>query len=99
MPTFPDDLAIGAAVFAAATWIGPLVHMALWKPQRSSLAKVGQVIGLLVLAACLSGVGLALALLTLLLSQHAGWGWYSAAAIAAFWISFAVYVSAGRGER
>jgi hypothetical protein len=98
MPAFPDGLAIGAALFAAATWIGPLVHMALWKRQRSSLAKVGQVIGLLVLAVCLSGAGLALALLTLLLSQHARWGWYSAAAIAAFWISFAVFVSVGRGQ-
>jgi hypothetical protein len=96
MPAFPDGLAISAALFAAATWIGPLVHLALWKRQRSSLAKVGQVIGLLMLAACLSGAGLALALLTLLFSQHVGWGWYSAAAIAAFWISFALSASVGR---
>ncbi len=95
MPALPDILAIAAAVFAVATWVGPLIHMALWKQTRSSLAKVGQMIGFVVLAACLSAAGLLLALLTLLFSSRAKWGWCSAAAIAVFWVSLFAVVSIG----
>lgn len=87
MRPFPDLLAVGAVVFAVATWIIPLMRLALWKAYRSSLATVGQVLGFLVLAASVSATGLLFALLTILLSQRAGWGWFSLAAIAAFWVS------------
>ncbi len=93
MPALPDILAIAAAVFAAAAWIVPLVRMALWKQPRTSLAGVGQAIGFVVLAACLSAAGLGLALLTLVFSSRAAWGWCSAAAIVAFWISLWAFLA------
>ena len=95
MPALSDVLAVAAAVFAVATWIGPLIHMALWKQTRSSLAKVGQMIGFVMLAACLSAAGLVLALLTLLFSSRANWGWCSAAVIIVFWVSLVAVVSIG----
>jgi hypothetical protein len=53
-------IAIGAPVFGVATWIVPPLLMALFgNKKRSSLQSVGFTIYLLVVAACLSAVGLA----------------------------------------
>jgi hypothetical protein len=61
---------IGAVVFGLATWIVPPLLAALsWNKKRSSLASVGFTIYLFVVAACLSAVGLSLALLTLTLRK------------------------------
>jgi hypothetical protein len=80
-------IAIGAAVFGVATWIVPPLLMALFgNKKRSSLQGVGFTIYLLVVAACLSAVGVSLALLTLIFAQEANWAWLGLLAIAAFWL-------------
>jgi hypothetical protein len=76
---------ISAAVFALATWIVPPLRLALAKKRRSSLASVGLTIHIIVLAACLSAIGLLFALLTLVFASAANWGWPAILVIAAFW--------------
>jgi len=94
MPASDDTLAIGAAIFAAATWIVPFVRMALQKKAKFSLHKVGQVLGFFALAGVLSAVTLLIAILALLFSPTPGWGWFSIAAIAAYWplLFMALYI-------
>jgi hypothetical protein len=87
---------IGAVAFGLATWIVPPLLMALSrKKKRSSLEGVGFTIYLLVVAACLSAIGLSLAFLTLVFAHEANWAWLGLLAIAAFWVSGAIgsYVS------
>ena len=87
---------IGAAVFGLATWIVPPLLAALsWNKKRSSLASVGFTIYLFVVAACLSAVGLSLALLTLIFAQDANWAWLALLAIAAFWLSGGILIYVG----
>jgi hypothetical protein len=87
---------IGAVVFGLATWIVPPLLAALsWNKKRSSLASVGFTIYLFVVAACLSAVGLSLALLTLIFAQDANWAWLALLAIAAFWLSGIILISVG----
>jgi len=93
---------IGAVVFGLATWIVPPLLMALSRnKKRSSLESVGFTIYLLVVAACLSAIGLSLALLTLVFAQDANWAWLGLLAIAAFWVSggIGIYVSQRRHRR
>ena len=93
---------IGAAVFGLATWIVPPLLMALsWNKKRSSLASVGFTIYLFVVAACLSAVGLSLALLALIFAQDANWAWIALLEIAAFWLSVGIllYVGDRRHQR
>jgi hypothetical protein len=93
---------IGAAVFGAATWVVPLLLMARYwnhKP-KSSLASVGSMIGLFVVAACLSVIAISLALLTLVFARDANWAWPTLLAIAAFWVSGVIALNIGsRGSR
>jgi hypothetical protein len=87
---------IGAVVFGLATWIVPPLLAALsWNKKRSSLESVGFTIYLFVVAACLSAVGLSLALLTLIFAQDANWAWLALLAIAAFWLSGIILISVG----
>jgi hypothetical protein len=87
---------IGAVVFGLATWIVPPLLAALsWNKKRSSLASVGFTIYLFVVAACLSAVGLSLALLTLIFAQDANWAWPALLAIAAFWLSGGILIYVG----
>ena len=58
------------------------------KKPSSSLASVGRVIGFLMLTALLSAVALVLAILTLVLSERSGWGWFGLAAIGVYWLAF-----------
>lgn len=97
MPAFPDLLAMGAAVFGAATWVIPALRYTLEsrKPPHTSLAAVGRVIGLVVLAGCLSAAGLLLALLALVFAERTGWAWGGVGAIVGFWITLAVGVGIG----
>ena len=93
---------IGAVVFGLATWIVPPLLMALSRnKKRLSLESVGFTIYLLVVAACLSAIGLSLALLTLVFAQDANWAWLGLLAIAAFWVSggIGIYVSQRRHRR
>jgi hypothetical protein len=74
---------IGAAVFALATWIVPPLRLAMAKKRRSSLASVGLTMHIVVLAACLSAIGLLLALLTLVFASASEWAWPAMLVIAA----------------
>ena len=76
---------IGAAVFAVATWIVPPLRLAMARKRRTSLASVGFTIHIIVLAACLSAIGLLLALLTLVFASAPNWAWPAILVIAAFW--------------
>jgi L-asparagine transporter-like permease len=87
---------IGALLFSLATWIVPLLRMALSRKKRSSLQSVGFTIYLLVVAACLSAIGLSLALLTLICAQDAHWAWLALLAIAAFWFSLGMLILVGQ---
>jgi hypothetical protein len=90
---------IGAAIFAAATWIVTPLRFITHKTAKTSLAAVGFVIHVVVLAAFLSAAGLILALLTLLFAGGGEWSWYAILAIAAFWaIGFAA-LAFGKGSQ
>jgi hypothetical protein len=88
---------IGAVVFGVATWIVPLLLMALsGNKERTSLQSVGFTIYLVVMAMCMSAVGLSLALLTLIFAQQAYWAWFGLSAIAAFWVSGGIGIYVGQ---
>jgi hypothetical protein len=77
---------IAATIFALATWvIPPLLAARSWNKKRTSLESVGFFIGLFVVAACLSVIGISLALLNLFFAQDSNWSWPTLLAIAAFW--------------
>jgi uncharacterized membrane protein YbhN (UPF0104 family) len=98
MPAIDDVLAIAAAAFAIAAWVVPPARylLSFRKKPRDSLAVVGRVIGMFVLSGLLSTVALVLALLTLAFSRHSAWGWFSLAAVGAYWISLAIAVAVSR---
>ena len=79
MPAFSDVLAIAALVFAVATWVFIPMRLALARKPKGSL----------------SAVGLLLAVLTLVFSGRAGWGWFGLATIATFWLTFATVLVVG----
>jgi small basic protein len=89
---------IGAAVFAAATWIVPPLRVATHKSKKpgSSLAAVGFTIHVVLLAAVLSAVGLVLAVLTLVFAGGGDWAWRSILAIVAFWVAGFALIANGR---
>ena len=93
MLAFADHLAIAAAAFGVATCVVPWARYALQsrKPPKTSLASVGRAIGFLILAACLSGAGLLLALPALAFAPHPGWAWLGVSAIAGFWLCICVF--------
>ena len=77
MLAFSDVLAIAALVFAVATWVFIPMRLALARKPKGSL----------------SAVGLLLAVLTLVFSGRAGWGWFGLATIATFWLTFATVLA------
>jgi hypothetical protein len=89
---------IGAAVFGLATWAIPLLLIAIQKPRSSSLAAVGHAIGILMVAVCLSAIGLSLALVSLVFAK-ADWAWPSLMAISAFWLLVGVLIYVGHRRR
>jgi uncharacterized membrane protein YbhN (UPF0104 family) len=91
MPAIDDALAIAAAVFAVAAWVVPPIRylLSFRKKPRDSLAVVGRVIGLFVLAAMLSAAGLALGIVTLVFTERDFWGWFSIGLIGAYWLALA----------
>src|SRR5215831_1544386 len=97
MPAIDDVLAIATATVAVVTWIVPPIRYVLSfrRKPRDSLAVVGRVIGLVVLAALLSAVTLVLAILTLVFSDRTGWGWFGLGAIGAYWLAFAIFLAIG----
>ena len=87
MPAIDDVLAVSTAVLAVAAWVVPPVRylLSFRRKPRDSLAVVGRVIGMFVLAGMLSAAALVFALLTLAFTQRAAWGWFGLAAIGAYW--------------
>jgi hypothetical protein len=91
MPAIDHPLAIVAVVFAVAAWVVPPVRylLSFRKKPRDSLAVVGRVIGMFMLAAVLSAAGLVLGLATLAFTERGFWGWFSIGLIAAYWLALA----------
>jgi hypothetical protein len=87
VPASAGMIDIGAAVFAAVTWIVPALRLFLARntKRKSSLAGVGLVVHVVALAACFSALGLLFALLTLLFGRTDHWSSLAIPAIAAFW--------------
>jgi hypothetical protein len=98
VPASARIIDIGAAVFAAATWIVPPLRLATYKSKKpgSSLAAVGMTIHIVVLAAVLSAVGLTLALLTLIFAGGGDWAWRAIFAIIVFWVASFAAIAVGR---
>ena len=94
MPAIDNVLAVTTAVFAVAAWVVPPARYVLSfrRMPRDSLAVVGRVIGLVVLAAILSVVALVLGILTLMFSERSSWGWFGLGAIGAYWLAFAAFL-------
>jgi hypothetical protein len=87
---------IAAAIFALATWIvPPFLAARSWNKKRMSLESVGFFIGLFVVAACLTVMGISLALLNLIFAQDSNWAWPALMAIAAFWVLGVIALNVG----
>jgi hypothetical protein len=88
---------VATAVFAALTWVIPLVIIARWhiRPPRTSLGSVGISISLMAWALTLSLMTIALAALNFIFGGAGDWAWRSLAAVGAFWFAgpIALYVS------
>jgi L-asparagine transporter-like permease len=85
MPIF-DVFAGAALVCGLATWIVPLLRLALSRKPRSSLEAVGFTIGVFVVAAYMSAAGLVLALLAFVFAQDTSLARFGLLAIAVFWV-------------
>jgi hypothetical protein len=94
MPIF-DVFAGAALVCGVATWVVPLLRLALSRKPRSSLAAVGRTIGLFVLAAYFSAATILLALLAFVLAQDTSLARFGLLAIAAFWVGLGTMIGIG----
>ena len=94
-------VAIAAVTCGVATWVAPLLVIALsWNQKpRSSLAGVGFTIRLFVVAACFSANGVWLALLTLVFAQDRTYAWVALLLIGVFWLWVSVMLYVGDRRR
>jgi len=94
-------VAIAAVTFGVATWVAPLLVIALsWNQKpRSSLAGVGFTIRLFVVAVCFSASGVWLALLTLVFAQDRTYAWVALLLIGVFWLWVSVMLYVGDRRR
>jgi hypothetical protein len=95
-------VAIAAVTCGVATWVAPLLGIAIsWNQKpRSSLAGVGSSIRIFVVAACFSAGGVWLALLTLVFAQDRTYAWVALLLMGVFWLWVAVMLSVGdRGRQ
>src|SRR5438067_1308970 len=101
MPGGDRIVAIAALACGVATWVAPLLVLALsWNQKpRSSLAGVGFTISLFVVAACFSASGVWLALLTLVFAQDRAYAWLALLLIGIFWLWVAVMLYVGDPRR
>jgi hypothetical protein len=85
-------VAVAALTCGLATWVAPLLGIAIsWNQKpRSSLAGVGSSIRIFVVAACFSAGGVWLALLTLVFAQDRTYAWVALLVIGIFWAWVAV---------
>jgi peptidoglycan biosynthesis protein MviN/MurJ (putative lipid II flippase) len=90
-------VAIAALACGVATWVAPLLVLALsWNQKpRTSLAGVGFTIRLFVIAVCFSAVGIWLALLSLAFAQDWTYAWIALLLIGLFWLWVAVMLVVG----
>ena len=90
-------VAIAALACGVATWVAPLLVVALtWNQKpRSSLAGVGFTIRIFVVAVCFSASGVWLALLTLVFAQDRTYAWLALLLIGVFWLWVAVMLYVG----
>src|SRR3954471_16412895 len=96
LPASAPMIDVGAIMFAAATWIVPPLMLAGGNGKsRSSLAKVGFVIGVVTAALSLSTVGLLLALMTLAFAKDTEWAWLALLIISAFWVAGSLWLHFG----
>jgi L-asparagine transporter-like permease len=94
-------VAIAAVTCGVATWVAPLLVLAIsWNQKpRTSLAGVGFTIRLFVVAACFSAAGIWLALLTLVFAQDRTYAWIVLLLIGIFWLWVAVMLVVGDRRR
>ena len=94
-------VAIAAVTCGVATWVAPLLVIAIsWNQKpRSSLAGVGFTIRLFVVAACFSASAVWLALLTLVFAQDRTYAWVALLLIGVFWLWVAVMLVVGDRRR
>jgi hypothetical protein len=94
-------VAIAAVTCGVATWVAPLLVIAIsWNQKpRSSLAGVGFTIRLFVVAVCFSASGVWLALLTLVFAQDKTYAWIALLLIGVFWLWVAVMLVVGDRRR
>jgi hypothetical protein len=94
-------VAIVAVTCGVATWVAPLLVLALsWNQKpRTSLAGVGFTIRLFVIAASFSAVGIWLALLSLVFAQDRTYGWVALLLIGVFWLWVVVMLVVGDRRR
>jgi len=97
MPGGDRIVAIAAVACGVATWVAPLLVLALsWNQKpRTSLAGVGFTIRLFVIAVCFSAVGIWLALLSLVFAQDRTYAWVALLLIGLFWLWVAVMLVVG----
>ena len=90
-------VAVAALTCGVATWVAPLLVLALsWNQKpRTSLAGVGFTIRLVVVAVCFSAGGVWLALLTLVFAQDRTYAWIALLLIGVFWLWVAVMLLVG----
>ena len=90
-------VAVVALTCGVATWVAPLLVLALsWNQKpRTSLAGVGFTIRLVVVAVCFSAGGVWLALLTLVFAQDRTYAWIALLLIGVFWLWVAVMLLVG----
>ena len=90
-------VAIAAVTCGVATWVAPLLVLALsWNQKpRTSLAGVGFTIRLFVVAFSFSAVGIWLALLSLVFAQDRTYAWIALLLIGVFWLWVAVMLVIG----
>jgi peptidoglycan biosynthesis protein MviN/MurJ (putative lipid II flippase) len=101
VPGADHIVAIAAVACGVATWVAPLLVLAMsWNQKpRSSLAGVGFTIRLFVVAACFSASGVWLALLTLVFAQDRTYAWVALLLIGVFWVWVAVMLVVGDRRR
>ena len=90
-------VAVAALTCGVATWVAPLLVLALsWNQKpRTSLAGVGFTIRIFVVAVCFSAGGVWLALLTLVFAQDRTYAWIALLLVGVFWLWVAAMLLLG----